>query len=109
MTTLPEGGVLGLATGVVLHGDTGPMVERPAEPWVAGKPSGDDTALAGALGHRRRATKCPQCLVVSALQRLPAFCEQRGEDDPAVSWQFATAPTGDPECMKPAAAAALVS
>ena len=26
-------------------------------------------------------------MVVSALQGLPAFCEQRGKDDPAVSWQ----------------------
>ena len=31
--------------------------------------------------------KVPAKLVVSALQGLPAFCEQRGKDDPAVSWQ----------------------
>ena len=85
MTALPEGGVLSLAAAIMLHGHPGPMIKRPAEPGVAGKPSGHDAALAGALGHRRRATKCPQSLIVSALQRLPAFCEQRGEDDPAVS------------------------
>jgi hypothetical protein len=63
------------------------LIERLAQPRIAGKPSGHDAAFTGSLGHWGGATKRPQSMVVSALQGLPAFCEQRGKDDPAVSWQ----------------------
>jgi hypothetical protein len=100
VTALPERGVLGPAAGVMLDRNARPMIERLAQPRIAGEPSGHDPAFAGALGHRGGATKRPQSVVVSALQGLPAFCEQRGKDDPAVSWQFPTGPTADPQWMK---------
>ena len=43
----------------------------------------DDPALTGAFGDRRDAGQTSQCMIISALQGIGCFCEQRGEDDPS--------------------------
>jgi hypothetical protein len=87
MTAEAQGGVLGAAARVVLRGNACPVVEGIPEPRITGEPSRDDAALAGPLGDRSCATKGPQSVIVSSLEGFPSLCEQRGEDDPAVSWQ----------------------
>jgi hypothetical protein len=87
VTTLSQSSVLGAAARIVLSGDARPMVEGIPEPRITGESSRDDTAFAGALGDRRSATKGPQGVIVSSLEGFPSLCEQRGEDDPTVSWQ----------------------
>jgi hypothetical protein len=87
VTTLSQSSVLGVAASVVLNGDARPVIEGVLEPGITGKSSGDDTALAGALGDRCSATKGSQSVIVSSLEGFPSLCEQRGEDDPTVSWQ----------------------
>jgi hypothetical protein len=42
---------------------------------------------AGGLGDRCGTTKGPQGVIVASLEGFPSLCEQRGEDDPTVSWQ----------------------
>ena len=83
VTAGSEGGVFGLADGVVLHGDAGPVVDRVLQPVVGGEAADDDQGLARAPGDRGGAGQASQGLIVSPLQRIMRFCEQRGEDDPA--------------------------
>ena len=71
----------------MLHGDACPVVESVLEPRITGEPPRDDAALSGTLGPRSRATKSPQGVIISSLEGFPSLCEQRGEDDPTVSWQ----------------------
>jgi hypothetical protein len=87
VTTLAQGFVLGFADRVALGGDTRPMVDGVAEPWMASVSPNDHTALAGSLGDRRNPAQSPQSRVVSSLQGFPAFSEQRGERDPSDTWQ----------------------
>jgi uncharacterized iron-regulated protein len=43
----------------------------------------DDPAFARSLGDRGNARQAAQRVVISALQGIGCFCEQRGEDDSA--------------------------
>src|SRR5262252_2915447 len=67
---------------VVLDGDARPMIDRAAQPHVAGLAHDDDAALATALGHRGDAGQGAQGVIISPAQRLGSLGEQRGEDDP---------------------------
>ena len=87
MTSASQFGVFGAAARIVLHGDTGPMVDGVGEAVVAGLSSDDDAALSGPLGDRRDSCQTAQGGVVSSLQGIPGFCEQRGEDGPSHSRQ----------------------
>ena len=87
VAAVAEGGVFGAACGIVLHGDVRPMIDGVAEPEVSGEAADDDLALAGAFGDRGDARQAPEGMVVSSLQGIEGLCEQRGEDDPADSWQ----------------------
>ena len=64
-----------LASGIVLHGDTGPMIDGVAQPDVGGLTHEHDAALAGSLGDasqlRHRSTRS----IVPPLQGL----EGRGQ------------------------------
>src|SRR5262249_31163861 len=44
-------------------------------------------ALAASSRHRSRSTHSPQSMIVSALQNVCCFCEQRGKDGPGDAWQ----------------------
>ena len=57
VTALSQSRVLHAATRIVLHGDACPVVEGILEPRTTRGSSRDDTALAGAPGDRRSATK----------------------------------------------------
>ncbi len=87
VTAETQGGVLSAAARIVLHGNACPVVESVPEPRITGEPSRDDAGLSGTLGDRSSATKRPQGVIVSSLEGFPSLCEQRGEDDPTVSWQ----------------------
>ena len=87
VTTEAQSGVLGAAARIVLRGNACPVVESVPKPRITGEPSRDDAALSGTLGDRSSATKSPQGVIVSSLEGFPSLCEQRGEDDPTVSWQ----------------------
>lgn len=43
----------------------------------------DDPAFTEAFGDRGGAGQTSQCMIISALQGVVCFCEQRGEDDPS--------------------------
>src|SRR5262245_44345683 len=64
----------------------GPRVGSPV-PVVAGLSSDDDAAFARSLGDWRDSCQTAQGGVVTSLQRIEGFCEQRGEDDPSYSRQ----------------------
>jgi hypothetical protein len=82
VTTLSQSSVLGVAASVVLNGDARPVIEGVLEPGITGKSSGDDTALAGALGDRCSATKGSQSdsLVAGGLP-IPLRAAWRGRSD----------------------------
>ena len=82
VSALAQSGVLGPASGVVLHGNARPMVNGIAEPGVRGQAPDDDLALAGALGDRGDARQAPEGMVIATPQGIEGLCEQRGEDDP---------------------------
>jgi hypothetical protein len=82
-----QSGVRGAAARIVLHGNACGVVEGVLEPRITGEPLRDDAALAGALGNRSSATKSPQGVIVSSLEGFPSLGEQRGEEDPTVSWE----------------------
>src|SRR6516164_7022551 len=71
----------------MLHGDTCPMIHSVGEPVMTGLPPHDNAALAGTLGDRRDACQTAQSGVISSLQGIEGFCQQRGEDDPSHSRQ----------------------
>ena len=71
----------------MLHGDAGPVVEGVGEAIVAGLAAYDDATLSGSLGHWRDPCQTSQGGIISPLQRLPGFGEQRGEDGPSHSRQ----------------------
>src|SRR5262245_63897323 len=71
----------------MLRGNACPVIESVPKPRITGEPSGDDAALSGTLGDGSSATKSPQGVIVSSLEGFPSLSEQRGEDDPTVSWQ----------------------
>ena len=87
VTAEAQSGVLGAAARIVLHGNASQVVEGILEPRITRETSRDDAALSGTLGDRSSATKSPQGAIVSSLEGFPSLCEQRGEDDPTVSWQ----------------------
>ena len=80
-------GVFCAASRIVLHGDARPVVEGIGEAVVAGLAAHDDATLAGTLGDRRDPCQTSQGGIISPLQRLPGFGEQRGEDGPSHSRQ----------------------
>jgi len=76
-----------MACEVVLNGDARPMVHGVGQSVMAGLSSDDDAALARALGDRRDSCQAAQGGVVTSLQGIERFCEQRGEDNPSHSRQ----------------------
>ena len=86
-TSFAQFGVFGPASRIVLHGDARPVIERVGEAVVAGLAAHDDAAFAGSLGDGRDSCQTAQGGVISPLQRLPGFGEQRGEDGPSHSRQ----------------------
>src|SRR5215472_18549166 len=86
MTARPERIVFRPALVVVLYGGIRPVIDGVPEPGMTGEPSDDDAALSRSLCDRCDTTQCAQSMVVSPLQGIPCLCEQRGEDDHAVSW-----------------------
>src|SRR6516165_7587586 len=86
MTARPQSIVFRPTLVVVLDGGIRPVIDGVPEPGMTGEPSDDDAALSRSLCDRCDTTQCPQSVVVSPLQGIPCLCEQRGEDDPAVSW-----------------------
>src|SRR6516162_5456310 len=86
MTARPQSIVFRPTLVVVLDGGIRPVINGIPEPGMTGEPSDDDAALARSLCDRCDTTQCAQSMVVSSLQGIPCLCEQRGEDDHAVSW-----------------------
>ena len=87
VTPASESGVLGAALCIVLHGGARPVIHGVGESVVARLSSHDDAALTGPLGDRRDSCQTSQGGVITSLQGIEGFCEQRGEDDPSHSWQ----------------------
>src|SRR5262249_4441037 len=87
VTSASQCGVFGSASGVMLRGDAGPMVDGLGEPRVAGITPDNGAALTGALGNRRGSCQTAQGGVVTSPQSIVGFCQQRGEDDPSHSRQ----------------------
>ena len=87
VTSASQGGVFRAASGVMLNGDARPVVHGVGEPVMAGLSSYHDAALARPLGDRRDPCQTAQGGVISSLQSIEGFCEQRGEDDPSHSRQ----------------------
>lgn len=71
----------------MLNGDARPMVHGVGQSVMACLSSDDDAALARALGDRRDSCQAAQGGVVTPLQGIEHFCEQRGEYDPSHSRQ----------------------
>ena len=74
--------ILGLADGIMLYGDAGPVVDRVLQPVVGRQAAHHDHGLARALGDGSDAGQASQGLIISPPQRIVCFCEQRGQDDP---------------------------
>src|SRR5262245_2696457 len=87
MTAASQGGVVSPASRVMLYGHACPMVHRISETVVAGLPSHHNAALGRPLGCGRDSRQTAQGGVISSLQGIEAFCQQRGEDDPSHSRQ----------------------
>src|SRR5208283_2549954 len=87
VTSASKCGVFRAATGVMLNGDARPMVHGVGEPIMAGLSSDHDAALSRSLGDRCDPGQTAQGGVISSLQGIEGFCEQRGEDDPSHSRQ----------------------
>ena len=81
MTAAPQCGIFGAASGVMLHGDTRPLIHG------VGLSAHDNAVLAGSLGDGSNARQAAQCGLIAPVQCVAGFCEQRGEDDPSYSWQ----------------------
>ena len=64
-----------------------PVVYGVRQSLPAGLASDNDKALSGPLGDGRECRQTAQRGVVTPLQGILGFCEQRGEDDPSHSRQ----------------------
>ena len=87
VTSASEGGIFRAASGVALNCDARPMVHGVGELVMASLSSHHYAALARPLGDRRDPCQTAQGGVISSLQSIEGFCEQRGEDDPSHSRQ----------------------
>src|SRR5208282_3315229 len=87
VTSASEGGIFRAASGVALNCDARPMVHGVGESVMASLSSHHYAALARPLGDRRDPCQTAQGGVISSLQSIQGFCEQRGEDDPSHSRQ----------------------
>ena len=83
VAALAQSSIPGTTLGIALAGDTGPMIDRIAQPNVRRVPHDDDVRLATAFGDRRGTAQRPQGLIVAATKRPGGFAEQRREVDPA--------------------------
>ena len=83
VATSTQCSVLGLADGIVLESDAGPVVNRVLKAAVGRQAAHYNHGLAGASGDRRHAAEALQGLTVWPSHGVMRFCEQRGEDDPA--------------------------
>ncbi len=83
MTPASQGCVFHPADPVVLHSNAGSMVHRVGETLMAGLSSDHNQALARPPGYGRDTRQAAQRGVVTSLQGIKAFCEQRGENDPS--------------------------
>lgn len=87
VTSASKGRVFQSASEVVLNGDARPMVHGVGQSVTASLSSDDDAALARALGDRRDSCQAAQGGVITPLQDIERFCEQRGKHDPFYSRQ----------------------
>ena len=87
VTTAAQSDIFGAASGVMLHGDTCPMVHGVGKPVMAGLSSHDDAAFARPLGDGRDAGQAAQGRVIAPLQGVPGLREQRGQDNSSHSRQ----------------------
>ena len=69
------------APGVVLNGDTSPVIDSVAQSSLDRLPHQDLTLLPGSLGNRRDARQASQSMIISSPQSIGSLCEQRGEND----------------------------
>jgi len=87
MPPAAQRGIFGLASRIVLDGNTRPVVHGVGKPVAAGLPADDNAAFARPFGHGRDSGQTAQSGVVAPQQGIPSLCEQRGEDDPSNSRQ----------------------
>ncbi len=87
VTSASEGGIFRAASGVMLNRDARPVVHGVGEPIMASLSSYHYAAFARPLGDRRDPCQTAQGGVISSLQSIEGFSEQRGKDDPSHSRQ----------------------
>ena len=80
-------GVFGPTSRVVLHGSARPMVDGVAEADVCSLAHQHDLAFSRSFRDRRDARQAAQRVIVSPVQSVLSFCEQRGEDNSSHSRQ----------------------
>ena len=83
----PQGVVFGPADSVIPDRVLRPMIGGVCQASITSVPAHHHAALAASSCHRSRSTHSPQCVVVSALQKVCSLCEQRGKDGPGDAWQ----------------------
>ena len=87
VTSASEGGIFRAASGIMLNRDARPVVHGVGEPVMASLSSYHYAAFARPLGDRRDPCQTAQGGVISSLQSIEGFSEQRGKDDPSHSRQ----------------------
>jgi hypothetical protein len=80
VATSSQGGVARAALGVVLGCDTGPMIDRVAQPYLCSVAHDDDVRLAASFGDRRDTGQRAQRLIVTAAERPRGLGEQWSEN-----------------------------
>ena len=79
---LAQGGVATAALGIVLNGDTGPVVHGITQPSMGGKAHDDDASLATPLGHWCDAGQRPQRRIIAPAEGPRSLGKQRGQVNP---------------------------
>ena len=90
VTSASEGGIFRAASGVMLNRDARPVVHGVGEPIMASLSSYHYAVFARPLDDRRDPCQTAQGGVISSLQSIEGFSEQRGKDDPPHSGKDAS-------------------
>ena len=85
VAALAQSAIASAALGVVLNGDTRPVIDRITQANVRRIAPDDNVGLAAPPGHRSDARQRPERLVIAASERPGRLGEQRREIDPADS------------------------
>jgi len=83
VTALAQSGIASVTLGIVLGGDTGPVIDRIAQSTMRSVAHDDNMRLAAAPGHWRSTTQCAECLIIAAAERPGTFAEQCSKVGPA--------------------------